>query len=121
MPTLDTIVDGAPKRAGWLRKLTLVSASLVPAVMLSPAAAYAASTDPTTTTTSQLTPVNNNPGLNQIGGSVTVFMTIVVGVLVLLLFAPVVYGALLAGTVPAKEATVRGGPARPEVRRTAVA
>ena len=39
--------------------------------------------------------LNNDPGLNKIGGSVTIFMTIVVSALVILLFAPVVYGALL--------------------------
>lgn len=51
---------------------------------------------PTTTTTPPLVPINNNPGLDLTGPGLAFFMAIVVGALVVLLFAPVVYGALSA-------------------------
>jgi hypothetical protein len=52
-----------------------------------------------TTSTTTLAPVNNNPGLNLSGSGAEGFVFAIVGVLVLVIFFPVVYSALSATRV----------------------
>jgi len=65
-----------------------------------PVSAAYADTSTTTSTTTSLVPVSNNPGLNLTGSGAAWFVGVVVGVLVLLLFFPVVYTALATASTP---------------------
>jgi hypothetical protein len=74
---------------GWTK--VLAGAVVCATGVLVSGVAYATTT---TTTTSNLVPVNNNPGLRLTGAGAAVFVAVIIGLFVLLLFGPVVYGAL---------------------------